>query len=149
MSQDRIQNTVRTLLKDPRWGQEPDMWYMCRRMVCTSPVDSPLAVLQWEIVKWAVRHGLYHDVWFYSTRDWADRKESVGNQALFTMTAEGALMDVIYRGIGEQELRDQFDAMVDATGLYYEFGYCWSVHFYTKQPLTAKEIEDAETKRKP
>lgn len=87
----------------------------------------PYAECQWEIIRWAVKHRL-HDFRLWTAPEWDLRGERVGARSLFTVTCEGDALAAIDGRV--PELRKEFDAICDRHGLYHEFGYIWSLHFY-------------------
>jgi len=68
------------------------------------------------------------DVAFYTQKEWKDRGEPFGNDAVLSMTFEGSLYEVLNYGGGE--LNDEFYAIAERHGYMVEMGYAWSAHFY-------------------
>jgi hypothetical protein len=90
------------------------------------------------LARWLVDQKLDYGCTMYTTGDWAQRGESTGNKALFTVAFEGnELYDVInglYEGLEgrsfAQKVYDGLTEFLDERGLYWEQGMTWTIHIY-------------------
>lgn len=81
---------------------------------------------------WLKRRGLTYDAAIFSRYRWDTvRNERYGRGALFTITHEGPLNELVnYPSKAQMKVLRQFDAMLSGLQLFYEMGYAWSLHFY-------------------
>jgi hypothetical protein len=90
-----------------------------------------------KVWKWLNREDLTYDAALYSQRSWDDeRREEYGRGALFTITTEGPLNQLLNypQGKAAYDLIEKFEKYVRRLGIYYEMGYSWSLHFYPDEP---------------
>jgi hypothetical protein len=95
-----------------------------------------LSKLVWD---WLVANKLTHDTHIYSHKEWnVDRGEDYGESAVFVITSEGELYNVIngHYGPGGWEIEEQFRKFLKSLGLWYEPGHAWSYSIY---PLDEEE----------
>lgn len=98
-------------------------------LVSVAPAGSPEHALQWAIINFAFKHGCLVDMAFYSPAQWQAAKETMGMQAVFTLTCEGPLLHTIYTSRDEAP-KAEFEEIVEKHGFWYELGHHWSRHFY-------------------
>lgn len=96
--------------------------------------DPPrLGALVW---KWLHGHGLTYDTCLYGPDKWRARGESVGNDAIFSVTTEGTFNQMLNNPSSreDREIVEEFQEYLSSLGIYYEMGYSWSLHFYATGP---------------
>jgi hypothetical protein len=101
----------------------------------SSPENYDLAMKLWDWLKRKRNWGLTSSAGLYSRCQWdIERNEEFGRDALFTLTTEGPLYDLLNYGEGPEsgKMIEKFDAYLDSLGIYYEMGYGWSLHFYPR-----------------
>ena len=98
----------------PRWG------------------ENTLEDLQRRILVWLKERDLEHGVTIYSQDKWKERGEKYGNDALFTLTAEGTFNHIMNYPEGKAAFKiiDDWNAFLDTLGVWAEQGYSWTWHFY-------------------
>jgi hypothetical protein len=84
------------------------------------------------VLAWLKSHDLAFGVSIHSPEEWAAQGAPYGENAIFTLTAEGPFNHLM--NYPETEADDQliraFKKFLDRRGLWYEQGYAWSFHFY-------------------
>jgi hypothetical protein len=71
----------------------------------------------------------------YTREEWRKRGEQWGNNAPVTITAEGEfnhLMNDYEEKDVEEAFFRRWDRFLSGLGLWWEFGYAWSIHLYEK-----------------
>lgn len=75
-----------------------------------------------------------NDTTIYTDSGWKDRHETVGSEALVSITSEGAGGFVARYEFGyafDPKLTERFQREIcDKFGVYVEIGYSWSAHLY-------------------
>lgn len=92
------------------------------------------------ILDWLKRRDLDHGVSFYTPEQWAARGEPYGDDALFTLAAEGAFNHLMnYPESREDDLLiAEFNGLLRRLGLRYEQGFAWSFHFHRDERATVE-----------
>jgi hypothetical protein len=85
-----------------------------------------------ELLRWFTQHRLDHGVRFYMQDEWRRRKERYGNDADFTMTAEGDFNHLYNypQSTEDDAIIREFQKTVSRLGYHVEQGYAWSWHFH-------------------
>ena len=101
---------------------------------------SPRPVEKWaldvkaKIEEWLKDNQVSTDAHVYTNKEWNDRGEKYGNNAVLTIAAEGPF----YRMMNYAEhwsdrvLQEKFSKFLDRLNLWYEQGYAWTWHLYPK-----------------
>jgi hypothetical protein len=89
----------------------------------------PQARVVWQ---WLHDNELLGDTFMYSRKAWIDRGETMGTDALFTITTEGEMYALFNYADSAwaYKKQDEFNELLKRLGLWYEQGYAWSFHFY-------------------
>ena len=77
-----------------------------------------------------------HSTNVHDSESWYERGETMGRGAVATITTEGELYEAInfHRGLkAYNKASEQLDAIAARHGCWWELGYAWSIHFYTKE----------------
>jgi len=109
------------------------------RLRATAPLSPDAEAVR----AWLKRHHLFHSMTFYTRDEWLARGEPHGNNALFTITAEGPFYHLMNYPESRAQFRliDDFNLLLKKRGLYYEQGFAWSFHFYPRGGLPKFDAE--------
>lgn len=103
----------------------------------TTPEVYAMAMDVWTWLKKQRGWSLTSSAGLYSRCQWdEDREEEYGRGALFTITTEGPLYDMINYGLGPaaDKVHTRFVEFLETKyNIYYELGFAWSLHFYPIQ----------------
>jgi len=102
-------------------------------MTKSTPTPTPTSeILKDELSRFLKKRDLDQDVNFYTTEQWAARGESVGNNAIMSLTFEGPLYRVMNcpEDMTENLWQLGIYSIVKRHNCYAEMGYAWSLHIY-------------------
>lgn len=95
---------------------------------------SSLEELKSHVEAYLADRGLEFGARVYTQEEWLELGERSGNDALVTISTEGPLGELLNYGDSreaEEEIA-RFEEFLGSLGLWWELGYAWSVHLYTK-----------------
>lgn len=91
--------------------------------------------LQDKLIPWLEENQLAGDATFYTGAAWKERGEPYGGKSIATIQTEGRLGSLVnhhYDAPAWYKLEEEFDALLESLGVYYEMSNHYSLHFYPR-----------------